>query len=619
MVNTHATNAISKYTNFFGKGLPSGKVIMLLLICASIVMSVASVALVHYKNIPDTLYSIIISGVLFSIIALIIPTILTVLSIKIAIRKIYVKHIIFLSFIGEIAFAMYILLGSILYLIFGIPIAILVIIVGTASLFGWWFFAGRMLLSKLKKIVPLALVQPTLYILFYIPASNFLFNLNIPIYTLLIKLYAGIFVFAIVIYAIISVFNRPLKKGLGINGIDTFSAMFQDWLFGISTQLPFGKEYGERVSISTDTIIFSPPQKNNENEKVILFIPNIHYGAMGNIGGSNFPYLMEHRSNIKHNATTLIMHTAVNEDMNPTFAHEISKLNQTLDYVVSNIKTRKSKIKLFKGSYNNANVTELRFNGISIVIMSRAPNITEDMAPEVSVIFKKILESDPSRKGNTIVLIDAHNSRIENVSAAELDGVKLNTPYVEDYINAIKGMSKICESSTIKMGISKNDVYKALGGPIDIANGNMNIIVFDISGYKYGIIQFNSNNMLPSLRESIVRHVKKRYNIDIEVCTTDTHAVNSISVPASNVLGRETKFERLKPLIDAHILEAIKKINVYTIGNEHIDVKNFSVWGKNSRERITAVLSSVISIAKILVPTIIIVGFIAAAWIVSFI
>ena len=90
---------------------------------------------------------------------------------------------------------------------------------------------------------------------------------------------------------------------------------------------------------------------------------------MGNIGGSNFPYLMEHRSNIKHNATTFIMHTAVNEDMNPTFAHEISKLNQALDYVVSNIKMRKSKINLFKGSYNNANVTELRFNGISIVIM----------------------------------------------------------------------------------------------------------------------------------------------------------------------------------------------------------------------------------------------------------
>ena len=618
MVNTHASNAISKYTNFFGRGLPSGKAIILLLICASVVMSIASVALVHYKNIPDTLYSIIISGILFSIIALIIPTILTMLSIKIAIRKIYIKHIIFLSFIGEISFAMYILLGSILYLVFGIPIAILVIIVGAASLFGWWFFAGRMLLSKLKKIVPLSLVQPTLYILFYIPASNFLFNLNIPINTLLIKLYAGIFVFAIVIYAIISVFNRPLKKGLGINGIDTFSAMFQDWLFGISTQLPFGKEYGERVSISTDTIIFNPQQKNNE-EKVILFIPNIHYGAMGNIGGSNFPYLMEHRSNAKHNATTFIMHTAVNEDMNPTFAHEISKLNQALDYVVTNIKTRKSQIKLFKGVYNHANVTELRFNGISIVIMSRAPNITEDIAPEVSVIFKKILESDPSRKGNKIVLIDAHNSRIENVSAAELDGVKLNTQYVEDYISAMKNISKITESNVIKLGVSKIDVYKALGGPIDLANGNMNIMVFDIKGYKYGIMQFNSNNMLPSLRESIVRYVKKRYNIDMEVCTTDTHAVNSISIPASNVLGRETKFEKLKPLIDAHILEAIKKINSYVIGNEHIDVKNFSVWGKNSRERITAVLSSVISIAKILVPTIIIVGFIAAAWIVSFI
>ena len=48
-------------------------------------------------------------------------------------------------------------------------------------------------------------------------------------------------------------------------------------------------------------------------------------------------------------------------------------------------------------------------------------------------------------------------------------------------------------------------------------------------------------------------------------------------------------------------------------------IKNFAVWGRNVRDRMLPVLSSVMAIAKILVPITIVGGFIIAAWIISLI
>lgn len=609
------SGAINKYVRFFKKGLPSKKIIFGIFLLASIVLGLASVALVHYQDISTNFINIIIRGILFSIIALIMPTILTILFIKLAIKRIYIKHIIFLSLVGEMAFALYILLGSILYIAVGITAAIIIIIAGAASIFGWWFFAGRMLISKFKS-APIALLQPTLYILFYLPASVFLFNSNIPLNVLLIKLYAGMLVFGLVIYAIMYVFNKPLKKSLGMNGIDTFTAMFQDWVFGISTQMPFGKGYGVKENVQTDTIIFS----GKNGQKCMLFVPNIHYGAMGNIGGSNFPYLLEKDSNTRYKTKSLIMHTAVNEDMNPTFSQEISKLKAVIFSAQKSFKPNDVSVKMMRGKFKSATVTQLHFGNIIIAILSRAPNITEDISPDVAILLKKIMEGTARKKVLDIILIDAHNSRKESVNKIELEGIKMNSEGMNEYVEAIKHMENICMSKHIYIGAANIDFYKKIGSPIDIANGNLNALVFKIGGYRYVLIQFNSNNMLPSLREQIIKHVREKYNVnDVEVCTTDTHAVNSISMPASNVLGRKSSFVTLKPYIDVVIGHALDDVEKSFIYHHKESVKNLSVWGANSRERIFAALGSVVSLAKFFVPTIIIAGFIIAVWIISII
>lgn len=602
-------DAISKYGNFFSRGLPSIKMLLVLLIFSAFIFGIASVFLIHHDMLKNFLFYNVINGIMVGIILIIIPTMLTIIFIKLAMQKISMKYVIFLAFVASITFSMFLLLGSILYIAFGVGIAVAMVVVGAASIFGWWFFIGKVLFSKTKKSMLFGLVQSTLYILFYMPASGFVFNVSTPLNILLIKLYSGIFVFAIVIYAIILVFNKPTKKGLGVNGLDVFSSLLQDWIFGINTYTKFNKSYGKSVDILTDTVTFT-----NSNDLIaVLFIPGIHYGLLGNIGGSNFPYILEKYTNYKYKTTSFIMHSTVNEDLNPVSSVQLPKIKNAIDESIKKDGEKNSGISYSYGKYGNAVIRKISFDKVSVFIFSRAPMVTEDISPDVSVLFRKLLERDENKD---VIMIDAHNSRYETAGEKELGGVKLNSIYMDEYIGAMKNIKMLYKAKTIRVGVSKRELYARLGNVKDLANGNLNLIVFQFTNFKFGILQFNGNNMLPSLRQKIIDYTKKKYGIEMEVCTTDTHAVNSISVDASNVVGRYTKFNNLKSVIDECVTDALKNIKEAKIKHSRKVIKNFVVWGMNSRDRIITVVGSMISFAKILVPIIIVVGFIMAAWLI---
>ena len=102
------------------------------------------------------------------------------------------------------------------------------------------------------------------------------------------------------------------------------------------------------------------------------------------------------------------------------------------------------------------------------------------------------------------------------------------------------------KSRKVRLGVASTEIYSRLENPIDIAKGNLNIAVFQFNGFKYAIIQFNANNALPAVRNEIVKHVKRKFGVQAELYTTDTHAVNSLEFNAQNVLGRHTKYSKLK-------------------------------------------------------------------------
>ncbi|MGC8651688.1 MAG: DUF2070 family protein [Candidatus Micrarchaeia archaeon] len=601
-----------KNKSIFLKSIPPTYILLAVLLIVGFAAGLGAVAIMG-RTVAYKLSSEIVIGVITGTLVLVVPSLFTTIIFKAAKRYVQLKHILFIALVGAGSYAVFMLLGNAIYaLSHSYAISSVIILVGDASIFGWWFFITKILLGKQKGGLTLSLVQPTLNVLIYVPYSKFIFTFSVPLRVLLFKLYAAMFIFLVMSYMILYIFNRPFRKNMGMQAIDTMSQVVQNWLFNIDVNPPLGiSNIGVSAEIGTDTFVF----KHGSAIKAILFIPEVHYGPLGTLGGSNFPYLLERRAHSAYGAPTFIMHTAVNIDNNPVAPSQLALLSGVLNSAVEKCSRARgsSEAAFYSSAYGNSKVSVLSFGDSSLAILSRAPKVTEDIDPGVARLLKSKLE----RMFSGVALIDAHNSRYESASKSELSGVSMGSDAAKEYIGAIDRISKPSHRTrSIKIGSSSIDLFDALGRPKDLANGNLNVVLFGFNGFKYALLQFNANNMQPQLREELVVHIKKEFGMDAEVCTTDTHAVNTLDLDASNVLGVYSSHRAIMKNVDWALKEALSNMEIASVAHNMHAIKNFRIWGPNARERISAILGSVYEIAKVLVPLLIASAFIIASLII---
>ncbi len=603
--------------DIFSKRCPRAFTLSITLFIVSIIIGIIVVLPIHRGQVQRDALTALVQGPLVGIVAILLPTMLTAIMIKSIRRQMKVKHALLISMIGDSAYMLSLVISSVVYVFTGsFSISTLIVLIGDASAFGWWFFISKVVMGYKKSAAAFSLVQPTLNILLFIPASVMIFRYSTPLAVLLIKLYAGIFIFLIVSYMILYLFDMPLKKNLGFKGIDAFSQFVQSWLFeidiGISNPLS-GNTFGKPMDIDVSTVLF---KRKDGTIKAIMYAPWIHYGPAGIIGGSDFPFMLERYSINRYKAPTIIMHSAVNEDYNPVSSTQFQRLVSHLNKGVAEAKPiGASAVSFLKSQSGKAKVTMLQFGKqFGITIFTRAPAVTEDISYESSVLFRNLLGDKTASQ----VLIDAHNSRYESANAEELLGIKHGTPYMYEFVNAIKRLqSPIHSTRKLRMGVASADAYSRLGSPTDMARGNVNVVAFSFNGFKYAMVHFNANNMLPAVRDKLISGIREKYGIEAEMFTTDTHAVNSLEKTASNVLGRDVNMAKLMKLVNEVVGNALSNIEPIDVSYSKDTIKRFHVWGPNVREKLMSVMGSVLDMARIIVPIIIVGGFVVAAWIIS--
>ncbi len=597
--------------NPFSFGLPGSMPLIALLLVLSIIMGIGATALLNHNSL-SSIYYILASGSLTGIIIIMMPALLSIIVIKLFKRYIDLKYIIFVAIIGATCYALFILLSSIVSVtLSNYAVAGLVILVGDASIFGWWFFASKIMMSRKKIDLIFALVQPTFNMLLYIPYSSRIISFATPFNILIIKLYAGIFIFLITCYTIIYIVDRPYKKNFGFYSFDAFAQMVQNWLFDANTGAPFGSKFGKPGNVTTDTLTI----KNQKGKiKAIFFAPDLHYGPAGTIGGSDFPYMLERHIGERYGAPGFIMHRAVDMDSNPVSSAQFGRVLDSLEKGISEPKLLQSGITYTESVCGDSQVSRLGIGGISVVTLTRAPRVTEDVAQPAAALFNEVLEL----KFGTSIIVDAHNSRLEGAPKEELDGVKFKSRFAEEYMRAMKQMGKPWHSAkTMRFGAARQELYDELGAPTDLARGNLNVAIFGFNGYRRAIVQMNGNNMLPSMRRKLITYMKRSFKVEAEIYTTDTHAVNSLGFEADNVVGRKTSFDKLRPILDACTRRAMEDMEEARAYHRRDVMQNFMIWGQNSMESIITVAKSVYDFTKVLVPVIIVIGFIIAAWVIS--
>ena len=617
MADKSYTGALS-HVSMFAKNLPSSASLYAMLVLLGLVVGPITAYIAHISDPLSGFAYALISGAIGGILAIIVPTTINIMLFKAIRSYIRVKYIIFVSLLAELTYGIFLIFsGAVFYIFHSYALALAAIIVGDASIFAWWIFVNKLIMNRSKNASMFSLLQPTINLIFFLPASVIFFGVTLPIGVMLIKLYAAIFVFLLISYTIIYFIDSPIKKSLGFSGIDTFSQMIQNWLFSINIAVPnrkVKKPFGEKADIGVDSIVCTG---KSGKPIFVITVPNIHFGPVGTLGSSNFPYLIERHINLRYKANGVVLHSSINEDYNAISSDQFSQLRRTIDNTMKHFRqgTGDQEYSYYYGESSGAMVKLIKFGDSAIATLTRAPRVTEDITPEASVIIKHAL----SGFAKNITVVDAHNSRYETAPADELAAVKFDSKVLEDYLEAIKSLSEISSSKTLEVGSASANICEKLGNPKDLAPGNSNAIVFRIGGRDFGIIQFNANNMNPKFRERILVHLSKKFNVDFELYTTDTHYVNSLRQTASNVLGSTSSYSKMSSELDKTVTSAMSNMKPASLFWYSETMKNFYIWGINQREKMLTAMDSMIATAKILIPAIIAAGFFVAAWIITLI
>ena len=155
-----------------------------------------------------------------------------------------------------------------------------------------------------------------------------------------------------------------------------------------------------------------------------------------------------------------------------------------------------------------------------------------------------------------------------------------------------------------------------LSGKRDIGWGYTSVGIFQFGSRRFGLVYFDANNMLPGFRQDLLDDIKKKFGIDAEICTTDTHSVNSLALSASNALGRETNASEVIPVLDRLFVEAIDRLEPVSVAYGTTTLKDFRVWGIGADEMLKKAGKDALNTFKHIVPILAVCGFVAAAWII---
>ncbi len=601
------------YTNYFASEAPELGLQSIVLLLMGVFTGVISTAFVHHSILISNFDQLIVYGASSGLLVVSLPAVLAAGMIKLLKTNIKMKHLMFATLVSVLIYSLFIIIASAFFSTFGnATISYVILLLGNASIYSYWLVIGKFIIQR-RGGVFIPLIQPTLNILFYIPIDRYILNITLPVSTVLIKLYAGMAIFLVMGYVFLYMVDRPFKKLVNVSGVRVFTIMINQWLYDITPAGSDSMSFGEKKNISVDVLAM----RNKAGKYKAIFInPDIHYGPFSGFGGG---IATEHIADFIHNkykTNAIMLHGPVNIAHNPVSSSQVYKLSKNIANYIDSLKSSQftpASGAIYRGANGPCKAINLNINGMNIITLTKAPLVTEDIHYDVGDYFKRIVLK---RNPNSII-IDAHNSRFESASEDELRGVYSGSKYVLMYQNVIKSvMPDGKRMKKLKFGSSQQKISGLLNNPKDMGKGYASFCIFEFGGKRFGMLYFDANNMLPGLRNEIINYVKRKHKMQIEVYTTDTHSVNSIALPSSNVLGRYTTTAKLLPIVDALVNVAQHNLENVNFYNGSFVVKDFRVWGENAERDITKASKEMIRTLKHIAPFVISAGFIIAAWII---
>ena len=497
------------------------------------------------------------------------------------------KHSMFLSFLSMIAVCLTLIFGAVLSIFFDVDLTLNSIIFGCILSFAFnimvlWTTAS----IGFTKSVIIGSTHPLLILTMFVITTFFsIAETTIPlgIFSFYIKALIGSVIFALFIYSFISMVESPMKRNLGIGVLDLLSLFIAHMNEGSSSLEGLFEDMGETVETLVSYISF----RKDGKIKSLFVSPCIHPGPLGDIGGSNMPTILAN----KFDHFTMIAHGPSTHDFNPVSTKEIDKIESTIKNSLNDVEYSNIASTFKRYNEKKANIGVQFFNKGMVLLNTFAPHGSDDI--EFSVGLTMMSQSQQNCNVEDTIVVDCHNS-----FSAESGQVLPGNPEVFELIDAVKKIVPNPQETIIKVGCYE-DLMETLDKTHGIGDSGMKTMVIEVDNQRTAYVLFDSNNMEVGFRKEIMNAVKDLDIDEIEVLTTDTHSVNTLS-RGYNPIGIVKREEIIKYIIKS-IEMAINDLEEVEVGTktERILLKTF---GPNNSTELISTISSIVSVSKIIAP-----------------
>ncbi|WP_298536436.1 DUF2070 family protein [uncultured Methanobrevibacter sp.] len=499
------------------------------------------------------------------------------------------KHSMFLALVSMSLAGIVGIIGTGVGLIFNMNLFFNSILFGCVIAFG---FNILVILAttriKLFNSFIIAIIQPLLMIGMLI-ITSFLNNIDyifsLGYITTIFKVIIASVIFLIAIYAFISVVESPMKKNLGFGAMEILSYFILHMNEGTNTIEQLFDNAGEAIDTLVGVASF---RRLDGSIKALFLSPCVHPGPLGDIGGSNMPTILAN----SFDAFTMVAHGPSTHDFNPVSSDEIVKIEDAVRKALDNMEYSPKASEFIRYSYKKANVGVQFFKNGTIMLSTLAPSGSDDI--EYAVGLAAMIESQKELGTENNILVDCHNSFNE-----EKGGVLPGNPELFQLIDTIKLIEPLDLEHDIKVGC----YYTDLGGfdkHQGIGESGLKTMVVEVNGQRTAYVLFDSNNMELGYRETIFNAVEDLDIDEIEVMTTDTHTVNTLSA-GYNPVGTVEK-EKIIEFVKISINEAIKDLEPVEAGTNTERILNLKTFGPNNSTELISTISSIVAVSKIIAP-----------------
>ena len=503
-----------------------------------------------------------------------------------------IKHSMFLSALSMTFLCIVIIVGGVISRITGWELFLNSLLFGCVLVYGFntlVFWAT----SKVRFSIAAGtgLIQPILILAMYTLITFLVVDTSFigpAILQITVKAIVAAVIFVLAIYAFIKVIASPFKKNLGIGVLDLLSLFIAHMNEGSNSL----EGLFEPMSEAIDTVVTFISFKTENGIKALFISPSVHPGPLGDLGGSNMPTLLANRFDY----FTMVAHGPSTHDFNPIAVSEIDKIENTVKEGLEKVTYSPDASKFIRYNSEKANIGVQFFNEGMVILSTFAPEAVDDI--EFGVGLTMMAQSRSRCNVKDSVIVDCHNS-FEPESGEVLPG----NAEVFHLIEVIDKINPDQNKDSIKIGCWQDNM-ETLDKQEGVGESGIKTMVIEVSNQRTAYVLFDSNNMEIGFRQEIIDAVSDLDIDEIEVMTTDTHTVNTIS-RGYNPIGIAKRKEIIE-YVRISINEAIKDLEKVEVGTGTEKIKNLNTFGPNNSTELISTISSVVAVSKIIAPVLLI-------------